>query len=125
MTRIWTIDARTKQAARIRMQKPWVKSTGPKTEMGKRMSSRNSCKHGGYSIEIKTIKFYLRTQKHYIATLRLLLKMGRPLPAAPNKNMWNELNTPRTNPYKNDTVRLAFLSPITTPHHHFSDALVS
>ncbi len=106
MARLWTIDARAKQAARIRMQKPWVKSTGPKTEMGKRMSSRNSFKHGAYSIDIQTIKFYLHRQRRYIATLRLLLKMGQPLPAAPHKNLRNELNTPRTNPYKNDTVRL-------------------
>lgn len=39
----WTLEARAKQAQRIREWKPWQKSTGPVTEEGKAIASRNRC----------------------------------------------------------------------------------
>jgi hypothetical protein len=40
----WTPERRARQAALIRTWKPWEKSTGPKTEGGKAVVSRNHLK---------------------------------------------------------------------------------
>ena len=40
----WTEESRAKEAARIRARKPWLQSTGPRTEDGKSRSSRNADK---------------------------------------------------------------------------------
>lgn len=39
----WTPERRAKQAAVIARTLPWEKSTGPRTERGKAISSRNAC----------------------------------------------------------------------------------
>ena len=39
----WTPERRAKQAAAITRTRPWEKSTGPRTERGKAVSSRNAC----------------------------------------------------------------------------------
>lgn len=39
----WTPERRAQQAERIRLTKPWEKSTGPKTAEGKAVCSRNAC----------------------------------------------------------------------------------
>lgn len=72
--RIWTDEQKQKQAERIRNQKPWLKSTGPKTIAGKRASAQNAIRHGYYSNDFKMMRLYLKTQKTYIATLRFMLK---------------------------------------------------
>ena len=41
----WTPERRARQAEIIRKTKPWLKSTGPKTEEGKAISSRNALMH--------------------------------------------------------------------------------
>lgn len=38
----WTPERRAQQAVRIREQKPWLKSTGPKSAAGKAAVSRNA-----------------------------------------------------------------------------------
>lgn len=38
----WTPERRAKQAEAIRKWKPWERSTGPRTEQGKLISSRNA-----------------------------------------------------------------------------------
>ncbi len=38
----WTPERRARQAELIRKTKPWEKSTGPRTEAGKAISSRNA-----------------------------------------------------------------------------------
>lgn len=40
----WTPEARARQAALIHTWRPWVASTGPRTELGKTTSSRNADK---------------------------------------------------------------------------------
>src|SRR5437868_1719201 len=42
----WTSERRAKQAERIRAWRPWEMSTGPKTEVGKAVVSRNAWKGG-------------------------------------------------------------------------------
>lgn len=48
----WTPERRAQQAARIREQKPWLQSTGPKSAAGKATVSRNAFK-GGYWRELR------------------------------------------------------------------------
>ena len=49
MTKGWTPERRKKQAEHCRANKPWAKSTGPKTQKGKEAVSLNALKHGSYS----------------------------------------------------------------------------
>lgn len=46
MSNGWTPERRERQAALIRAWKPWVRSSGPKTDGGKAASAMNSRKHG-------------------------------------------------------------------------------
>lgn len=55
----WTPERRARQAELIRQTKPWEKSTGPRTEEGKAISSRNAAMHEG-----------IRALKDRIAELR-------------------------------------------------------
>lgn len=57
--RAWTLDQRLQQAQRIRQQKPWEYSTGPKTPEGKAVSQKNSLKHGGRCKEIRDMQHQL------------------------------------------------------------------
>lgn len=43
----WTPEARARQAALIRTWRPWMASTGPRTELGKATASRNADKGMG------------------------------------------------------------------------------
>lgn len=45
MARKWTAEQRKEQSQKIRQWQPWTKSTGPKTQEGKRTSSRNAFKN--------------------------------------------------------------------------------
>jgi len=42
----WSEEQRRLQAARIRQRQPWLKSTGPRSEAGKKRSSKNAFKGG-------------------------------------------------------------------------------
>jgi hypothetical protein len=55
----WTPERRAKHSEAIRRWKPWEKSTGPKTEAGKAVSSRNGWK-GGERELMRTIAAALR-----------------------------------------------------------------
>jgi hypothetical protein len=46
----WTPERRTRQAELIRRWRPWVKSTGPKTEADKTAVSRNADKGGTWRL---------------------------------------------------------------------------
>jgi hypothetical protein len=103
MGRIWTDNDRLKQAERIRNQKPWLKSTGPRTISGKRASSLNAYRHGHYTTEMKQILLYLRLQKKYIATLRFLSKQGKLVCLDDELIFENELNENPIKSIENDT----------------------
>ena len=42
----WTPERRAKQAEAIKRWRPWAKSTGPATDIGKAIASQNAVKHG-------------------------------------------------------------------------------
>lgn len=42
----WTLERRARQAELIRTWRPWVNSTGPRTDEGKARTSRNGFKGG-------------------------------------------------------------------------------
>lgn len=65
----WTPERRAAQAARCRANRPWEKSTGPKTTFGKGRSALNSHKHGHRSAEMQTIKHILRMHGLFITSL--------------------------------------------------------
>jgi len=46
MARGWTPERRAKMRAAIHRWRPWEKSTGPKTEVGKAKVAGNAFKHG-------------------------------------------------------------------------------
>lgn len=73
----WSEEARAKQAERIRLQKPWEHSTGPKTEAGKKKTSRNAVKHGHRSARTKRFKKILRDAKVYLKKVKALNRMDR------------------------------------------------
>lgn len=58
----WTEDARRRQAALIRTWSPWARATGPRTAHGRRHSSRNALRHGGYSREARLERALLRME---------------------------------------------------------------
>ncbi len=52
----WTEERRRRQAEIIRQNKPWEKSTGPKTQAGKSRSKYNALKHGEYCAEWREVQ---------------------------------------------------------------------
>ena len=78
MTHGWTTERSKKQSERIREWKPWEKSTGPKTELGKAKTSKNAFKHGMRSAEIQELHDLLaefkRTEKEACKWMRTYWK---------------------------------------------------
>lgn len=79
--RSWTDAQRAEQSAKLRARQIWLKSTGPRTEHGKSVSSKNS-RHPDYDqrqiqrAEMVNIRTYLRAQKSYTDLLRFFCKQG-------------------------------------------------
>lgn len=61
----WTPEARAKQAEAIQRWKPWEQSTGPVTEEGKSVVSRNAWK-GGTRPMLRALAGALRDQKEWL-----------------------------------------------------------
>ena len=59
MTNGWTPERRAKQQILIRTWRPWEKSTGPKTSIGKALSAARSYK-GGYWKVLRTLNKALK-----------------------------------------------------------------
>lgn len=64
----WTPERRQAARERALKNKPWQKSTGPRTKEGKRISAGNAFRHGyrsGIFLEIET---YLKDQREFMKT---------------------------------------------------------
>lgn len=68
----WTPERRQAARERALKNKPWEKSTGPRTKEGKTISSGNAFRHGHRSGIYLEITAYLRDQR---AFLRETVKM--------------------------------------------------
>ena len=64
-SRRWTIKQRKLQAERIKKLRPWEKSTGPKTDNGKKVASMNAYK-GGIKHKLKELRKLILEQKKLI-----------------------------------------------------------
>ena len=58
----WTPERRQQQRDAIQRWKPWERSTGPKTDDGKRRSAKNSTVTGIHSAENRAIVREIREQ---------------------------------------------------------------
>lgn len=76
-TKGWTPERRAAQRERMLKNKPWEKSTGPRTRRGKKISSANATKHGLHSAEIKAIRKILSEQSAFIDDCKLFERMAR------------------------------------------------
>jgi hypothetical protein len=86
MTKGWTEERRQKQAERIRQNRPWEKSTGPRSAAGKARSRNNSRKHGLYDYQTREMRAALKLQRE---SLKALIKAFK-LQYGYNE-IWNEL----------------------------------
>ena len=75
MPRQWTEFQRLEASERARVSQPWRNSTGPRSAEGKRVSARNSYKHGRYSYEITLLNWYTRLAALRIKQLNAHLNM--------------------------------------------------
>lgn len=66
MSKEWTAERRKAQAERCRKNKPWKKSTGPKTPKGKARSSLNAFKHGMRCRKIDQLRYILWLQREFM-----------------------------------------------------------
>lgn len=73
MSKGWTEERRKQQAERCRRNKPWEKSTGPKTSAGKQRSKRNAIKHGRRSLAWKQIRLLCKVNSDFLWLARHLI----------------------------------------------------
>ena len=69
----WTPERRAAQAERIRANKPWLKSTGPRTKTGKKKSSQNARKTGSRAQENRDAARALRLHAEFMKLVDVLL----------------------------------------------------
>jgi hypothetical protein len=53
MTKAWSAERRANQRKAIYRWRPWERSTGPRTEIGKAAAAQNSLKHGGTTVQAR------------------------------------------------------------------------
>ena len=94
----WTQERRQHAADRIRARKPWLVSTGPKTQAGKSVSKMNAYKHGRRSGSVlarrRALVHFLREQKAFLCAVKAIIKLRR---AIKSTNAANEVMTPQKN----------------------------
>ncbi len=66
----WTEARRARQAVLIRQQRPWEKSTGPKTPKGKERVAQNALRTGLHVADLVAVRHYLRSVGRELRTLR-------------------------------------------------------
>lgn len=69
ITKGWNEERRRKQAENCRRMKPWTKTTGPKTEQGKRAVRDNALTHGLRSVEAEELRRLLHLQQKIVTAL--------------------------------------------------------
>jgi hypothetical protein len=57
----WSAPKRARYRRMILRRRPWLKSTGPRTAIGKRRSAQNARQHGLKSREYALVASYLRS----------------------------------------------------------------
>lgn len=62
----WPQSRRDAQRLRILSRKPWLRSTGPRTSLGKSRTRLNATQSGAYDAEMQAIRRYLRWQRRTI-----------------------------------------------------------
>jgi len=65
----WTPERRAQQAERIRQTKPWLKTTGPKTDAGKDAVKNNAYRHGFRSTDYAEILRLLKLQSAFVTAM--------------------------------------------------------
>lgn len=71
----WSAERRAAQAERIRIQKPWRHSTGPRSAAGKIRVAQNAYKHGGRCATMRRLTAALARQARYIRDVKLRMKI--------------------------------------------------
>ncbi len=70
----WTPERRAAQAERIRAQKPWEHSTGPRTKSGKKRVSKNAVRHGEARAKLRMAKKALKLQREFMHLILPVLR---------------------------------------------------
>ncbi len=73
MAKGWTEERRRAAAERCRKNKPWEKSTGPRTARGKKRSSMNAYKHGARCRVFDQYRTLLRLNHEFLKQYQLIL----------------------------------------------------
>lgn len=87
----WTDEARLRQSELVRGWKPWTQSTGPRTEEGKLISSRNRAPSDFFPFNGALIRSDTRAGKRLIELLTktvVRFKLGE----ISNQECWEKLN---------------------------------
>ena len=66
MSNGWTPERRAKQAKLIQTWRPWLKSTGAKTQLGKQVVSMNAYK-GGTRKRVRAMLKFMKKQREFLA----------------------------------------------------------
>ncbi|HDY96928.1 MAG TPA: hypothetical protein ENH72_00420 [Pseudomonas sabulinigri] len=65
----WTPERRARQAELIRQNRPWERSSGPKSDEGKGKASRNAWK-GGVRPQLRELSRALKDQQDWCRSLQ-------------------------------------------------------
>ena len=77
----WPPSRRAAQAKRLKILKPWTRSTGPRSTEGKAISAMNAHKHGLRGTLYRDILSVFTEQRRFV---RAVLARYRDTPAAPS-----------------------------------------